>query len=125
MIKTKRWNDPVDSDDGTRILITRYRPRALPKSEETWTQWITAVAPSKELLADFHGKGRVPTTWNEYRVRYIKEMRQQKEAIEALAHRSKNGETITLLCSKDCIRESRCHRSLLKDLIEKAEAEKE
>jgi hypothetical protein len=29
------------------------------------------------------------------------------------------GETITLLCSSACTRESRCHRSLLKELIER------
>ncbi len=122
MIRTKRWCDAIEEGDGTRILVTRYRPRALPKSEETWTEWNKEVAPSAELLADYHGKGRIRATWNEYRIRYIKEMREHKDAIEELARRSKGGETITLLCSKDCVQESRCHRSLLKVLIENAES---
>ena len=35
-----------------------------------------------------------------------------------LAQRVQGGETITLLCSSACTRESRCHRSLLRELIE-------
>ena len=35
-IKTKRWDDPREPDDGFRLLICRYRPRALKKENETW-----------------------------------------------------------------------------------------
>ena len=38
--------------------------------------------------------------------------------LAALAARVAAGETITLLCSSQCVRESRCHRSLLKAMIE-------
>ena len=85
-ISTKRWNDPLEPGDGTRILICRYRPRGLPKGEETWNVWKPELGPSKELLAD-----------------------------QVL-----NGQFITLLCSAVCEREARCHRSLLKSLIERA-----
>jgi uncharacterized protein YeaO (DUF488 family) len=119
-IKTKRWNDPREPDDRFRLLICRYRPRGLPKGEETWDAWDTELAPSKELLADYHGKGRLQTGWAEYRARYLREMLKHKPAIDDLARRSAAGETITLLCSAACERESRCHRSLLKSLIEQA-----
>ena len=118
-IQTKRWNDPIEKNDGTRILITRYRPRALPKSEETWSEWIKDVAPSDHLLAAFHGKKGAPISWQDYRNGYLREMHAHKDAIAALADRVKSGETITLLCSAACTRESRCHRSLLKELIER------
>ena len=36
-----------------------------------------------------------------------------------LAKKVKAGQTITLLCSSACEREDRCHRSLLKALIER------
>ena len=39
--------------------------------------------------------------------------------IRALAVRVRAGEMITLLCSSQCTREDRCHRSLLKGLIER------
>jgi uncharacterized protein YeaO (DUF488 family) len=124
---TKRWNDPKASGDGVRILITRYRPRGLPKSEETWDAWMKELAPSAELLAAFQGKNeRTAITWDVYRATYLREMRTSqaaKERIGELARRIAGGEAITVLCSSACVRESRCHRSLLRDLI-LAEAEK-
>jgi len=118
-IYTKRWDDPIDSSDGTRILVTRYRPRGLPKSEETWSEWIPDLGPSKELHAAAYGKNGVEILWDTYRTAYLREMNSQVDRINALAERVKAGETITLLCSSQCRRESRCHRSLLKELIEK------
>ena len=119
-IKTKRWDDPAEGDDGFRLLVCRYRPRGLAKENETWDAWNPNLGPSKELHADYYGKGRIPTGWSEYRPRYLREMLRQKPAIAELAQRVKKGETITLLCSSACDRESRCHRSLLKELIERA-----
>lgn len=118
MINTKRWNDPIEPDDGTRILITRYRPRALPKADETWSEWQREVAPSCELHAALYGKYESPISWTVYVRRYLTEMRLAKGAIEVLARRVVNGETLTLLCSSSCIREERCHRSLLRELVE-------
>ena len=118
-VLTKRWDDPVDlSIDGTRILITRYRPRALKKESETWSEWIPELGPSRELHARYYGKIGTGISWEQYRAAYLREMLAQKDWIEQLARRSKTGETITLLCSSQCTRESRCHRSLLKTLIE-------
>ncbi len=118
-IKTKRWNDPAESDDGFRLLICRYRPRALKKENETWEAWSKDLGPSKELHADFYGKHGPPIGWKEYRRRYLKEMKSQKERIADLAQRVAAGETITLLCSSACVDPTHCHRTLLKQLIEK------
>ena len=118
-IKTKRWDDPRDPDDGFRLLICRYRPRALKKELETWDKWEKELGPSKELHADFYGKHGEPIGWKQYRRRYLKEMKDQKERIADLARRVAAGETITLLCSSACVDPERCHRTLLKQLIEK------
>ena len=117
-IRTKRWDDAREPEDGYRVLITRYRPRALPKADETWEAWLPNLAPSAELHAAFYGKGRPPIGWQQYRARYLREMKEQISTITELAKRAADGETITLLCSSACILESRCHRSLLKALIE-------
>lgn len=117
-IRTKRWNDSVDSDDGHRLLVTRYRPRGISKANETWDAWQPKLAPSVALHAAAYGKGVLMIPWPTYRVRYLTEMPKQKEIIMALADRVCSGETITLLCSSACERESRCHRSLLRELIE-------
>jgi uncharacterized protein YeaO (DUF488 family) len=117
-IKTKRWDDPREPDDSFRLLICRYRPRALKKELETWDKWDKELGPSKDLHADFYGKHGEPIGWKEYRRRYLKEMKDQKERIAELARRVASGETITLLCSSACIDPERCHRTLLKELIE-------
>ena len=118
-IYTKRWNDPVEPSDGRRILISRYRPRGLSKANETWSEWLPNLGPSVELHAAAYSKNHVPITWETYRARYLREMRAQREVIAKLAQDVSRGETITLLCSSACERESRCHRSLLRDLIAK------
>ena len=119
-IRTSRWNDPAEPGDGLRVLICRYRPRGLPKADETWDEWRKQLGPSPELHADFYGKHGPPIGWKEYRRRYLKEMKDQKERIADLARRVAGGETITLLCSSACVDAERCHRTLLKQLIEKA-----
>jgi uncharacterized protein YeaO (DUF488 family) len=118
-IRTKRWDEPIEPEDGTRILITRFRPRGLPKAQETWTEWNHEVAPSPDLVKAFKGKDGIGMTWSVYRASYLKQMKEKTEAIDALAKRVAAGETITLLCSSSCLREDRCHRSLLKELIER------
>jgi uncharacterized protein YeaO (DUF488 family) len=119
-IRTRRWDDPKQDGDGERILITRYRPRGLPKADETWDVWIADLGPSKELHAAVYGKVGTGISWATYRARYLAEMRSQRERIADLAKRVAAGETITLLCSSQCDREARCHRSILKELIEAA-----
>lgn len=117
-IKTKRWCDPRDADDGFRLLICRFRPRALKKELETWDAWDKNLGPSKELHADFYGKNGPPIALDVYTKRYLKEMEAQTERIQALADRIAAGETITLLCSQACTDPRKCHRSLLRKLIE-------
>src|SRR5215211_3341568 len=117
-IRTKRWNDPREPEDGFRLLVCRYRPRGLPKTDETWDAWMPNLGPSKQLHAAYYGKHGESLSWATYRAAYLREMLQQKQTIEQLAQRVQRGETVTLLCSSACERESRCHRSLLKELIE-------
>jgi uncharacterized protein YeaO (DUF488 family) len=117
-LKTKRWDDPKEPDDGYRLLICRYRPRALKKKDETWHNWLSCLGPSRKLHADFYGKNGPPIGWEEYRSRYLEEMNAQQEFIDELAALIAEGKTITLLCSSACTDASHCHRSLLRQLIE-------
>jgi uncharacterized protein YeaO (DUF488 family) len=117
-LKTKRWNDPRKKGDGWRILICRYRPRGVSKHDETWDNWYPDLGPSRELHADFYGKNGPPIGWDEYRRRYLDEMKANEEVIDELAKLAAEGKTITLLCSSACTDASHCHRTLLKQLIE-------
>jgi uncharacterized protein YeaO (DUF488 family) len=119
-IRTKRWNDSRDQGDGFRVLVTRYRPRGVSKAQETWDQWLPKLGPSKELHAAVYTTRASPIAWPVYRARYLAEQRANRGLIEELAKRSMAGETITLLCSSACERESRCHRSILREMIEAA-----
>jgi uncharacterized protein YeaO (DUF488 family) len=117
-LKTKRWNDPREADDGFRLLICRYRPRAVRKEDETWHGWCSDLGPSKKLHADFYGKNGPPISFEEYCQRYVEEMKAQEELIDELSLMVAEGKTITLLCSSACVDASHCHRTLLREMIE-------
>ena len=102
-----------------RLLVCRYRPRALPKVDETWDEWDPDLGPSRELHAAWYGKRGKPPTLAEFCRRYEREMATQGERIGELARRVAAGETVTLLCSSACTDAERCHRTLLKSLIER------
>ena len=119
MLRTRRWCDAVEPDDGFRVLIARYRPRGVSQAEETWSGFMPQLGPSKALHAAAYGKGgAVPIDWDAYAARYLEEMREQSFWIHNLATLHARGETVTLLCSSACTDEARCHRSLLRGLIE-------
>jgi uncharacterized protein YeaO (DUF488 family) len=122
-IRTKRWNDPVEPEDGFRLLICRYRPRGVSKADETWDASCPALAPSRELHAAAWGKSGPPIAFDEYARRFRQEMQTAGYWIAGLAERVKKGETITLLCSSACVDEARCHRSLVRHMIEAAATE--
>jgi uncharacterized protein YeaO (DUF488 family) len=119
-LRTRRWCDPTQPDDGLRVLVCRFRPRGLPKSKETWDVWMKELGPSPDLLAAFHAKGQAPITLDAYRERYLAEMSAQAPRVRELAERVDRGETVTLLCSRDCILPQACHRTLLAELVEAA-----
>ncbi len=115
-IRLKRIYDEPSPDDGRRILITRYWPRGTPKSAAD--EYTTKAAPSRELLRQFKHKG---LTWQEYVPRYLKEVK-RPEAVTEMQRLAKlaESERITLMCI--CEDESRCHRSLVRNLILKAKS---
>ena len=116
-IKTKRWNDPVEKADGFRLLVCRYRPRGLRKQDETWDAWWPALGPSRELHADIYGKHGEPISWSIFRRRYLAEMKREVKLLDELVKLARS-RTVTLLCSSACTNAKRCHRSLLKELVE-------
>jgi uncharacterized protein YeaO (DUF488 family) len=116
-IRTKRWNDPSERDDGFRLLVCRYRPRGVRKDAETWDAWWPHLGPSRELHAAIYGKHEAPIPWRQFERRYLAEMRVQGDAIASLASRVAAGERITLLCSSACLDPSHCHRTLLAKLV--------
>lgn len=114
MIKTKRVYDAPAPEDGFRLLIMRKWPRGIKQAAVD--EWTRDLGPSLGLLEDWRQK-RIG--WPEFARRYRLEMDPMGGAISTLSQRAQVG-TITLLCG--CQEEARCHRSLLKALIEEARA---
>ena len=119
-IRTKRWTDPVEPEDGYRLLVCRYRPRGVAREGEPWDAWCSALGPSVELHAAYWGKrGAPPIAWEEYARRYEEEVSHRPFWLNGFAERVAKGETITLLCSSACTDPARCHRSILKRMLER------
>jgi uncharacterized protein YeaO (DUF488 family) len=133
-LMTKRWDEAREASDGFRLLISRYRPRALAKKKETWDLWWPSLGPSKELHAAFHSKDKdaigkaiksTPIGWEQFRPQFLSEMQAEEplEMITILAEKVLAGQTITLLCSSSCIDPGHCHRTLIQELIERRMAQ--
>lgn len=118
-LKILRLGSPRLSGEGVRIGTVRYPPRGVPKARyavENWFDvWYPDLAPSKTLMA----RARVARTakdWNAFARAFRKEMnepapRRTLDILAALSHTA----DFSLGCY--CEDESRCHRSLLRELL--------
>jgi len=111
-IKTRSIYEKPADDEGYRVLVMRYWPRGVRRNAAD--VWEKDLGTQPDLIKAWK-EGKV--TWQEFVKRYRASVATQKEKIAELAERSKK-ETVTLLCS--CREESRCHRSVLKELIGRA-----
>jgi uncharacterized protein YeaO (DUF488 family) len=113
-VRAKNIYDPPEAADGTRILATRYWPRGVPRSAAD--EYMRALSPSEELLRAFKD-GRID--WWAFRKGYLEEM-QSAEAQAEIRRMARLATTrpLTVICV--CKDASRCHRTLLTELIGKA-----
>ena len=115
-IGTKSIYDPQSGDDGLRLLVTRYWPRGVKK--ERTGAWIRELGPSAGLIRRWKA---AEISWEEFSRSYLEEFggRAKQEALEeALSLLRGSGEKrATLLCT--CRDGSRCHRAILRGIIEK------
>src|SRR5215470_7964484 len=95
MINLKRVYDPVASTDGQRFLVERLWPRGIKKADLQMDAWLKDLAPSTELRRWF---AHDPRKWEEFRRRYLAELRSASEAIELLVKAARRG-PVTLLYS--------------------------
>ena len=117
-IKLKSLGQSQEPSDGFRILITRFRPRYIKKENENWDAWYRELAPSRQLWCDYFKSNKID--WNQYRERFIEEMRDNPKSIELIHWLSKfenhnnNNKNTTLICF--CENEKNCHRSIVKEI---------
>ncbi|MDG6959498.1 MAG: DUF488 family protein [Nitrososphaerota archaeon] len=112
MIKVeKSVYSPPEPSDGKRVLVMTLWPRGVSKGRVD--VWMKELGTPRELIKRYKS-GKV--TRDEFRAEYRKSLKGKEGALRQLARESREG-TITLLCTeKD---PSTCHRSVLKEEIEK------
>ena len=93
MIQVKRVYEKPSRKDGLRILVDRLWPRGLTKERAAVKLWLKDVAPSTELRKWF---GHDQAKWKQFQVRYRKELREKKDALELLKQKSEE-HTVTLV----------------------------
>jgi len=111
--------------EGVRFGTVRRPPRGVPKSEfgsrDFYDVWLPELAPSAPLVSYALSQEFTPARWRQYERRYRREMREPhvQHLIAALAALSRHT-NFSLGCY--CEDESRCHRSILRKLLEDAGA---
>lgn len=126
MIRVVRLGTPRDPAEGLRLGTVRRPPRGVKKkdyaSRDFYDLWLPELAPSPKLFSWIKSRPLTAANWRTYSRRYVAEMRQPeaRRLIELLAALSSQA-NFSLGCY--CEDESRCHRSLLRDLLVDAGAE--
>lgn len=113
------------ADEGTRIGTVRRPPRGVPKSEfatgNWYDVWYPNLAPSVETMK-LAQAAETPEQWRAFEKKYKSEMAapENSRTIDLLAMLSKQT-NFSVGCY--CQDEARCHRSILRHLLEQAGAD--
>jgi uncharacterized protein YeaO (DUF488 family) len=115
MVRLKRAYEPVDPDDGRRVLVERLWPRGLRKEQAHFDDWLKDIAPSDSLRKWFHHD---PSRWTEFEQKYARELDSQaaRAVIDDLVRRA-DSETVTLIFSSHD--EEHNNAVMLKRMIER------
>ena len=92
-VKLKRAYEAPAAEDGTRILVDRLWPRGIKKADAALDLWMKDVAPSTGLRQWF---GHETDRWQEFRRRYVDELRQKSDLVDELRALARKG-PITLV----------------------------
>lgn len=114
-----RLGSPRLPDEGLRIGTVRRPPRGVPKSEfasQHWYDvWFPNLAPSSETMK-LGQVAETPAQWAAFGKQYKAEMA-QPAAKHDLALLAALSHTTNLSVGCYCEQESRCHRTILKELL--------
>ena len=97
-IKIKRVYEPPDKDDGRRILVDRLWPRGLTKEKASVDLWLKDIAPSTALRKWF---GHDPSKWEEFKKRYLTELKDNGEPVRLLKQEMEKGVVTLVYGAKD------------------------
>jgi len=94
-IEIKRAYEKPDKADGERFLVDRLWPRGVTKQALKIVAWLKDASPSNELRKWY---GHDPAKWDEFRKRYVADLRKTPDAWAPLIAAARKG-TITLVYS--------------------------
>ena len=126
-IRVVRLGTRKTRGEGIRLGTVRRPPRGVPKKKyarENWFDvWLPNLAPSARLMRVTGNTGGVEDrrNWRKFVTRYRSEMnkaenRRMLKALAALSHQT----NFSVGCY--CEDESRCHRSVLRDILKEHRA---
>lgn len=115
MIRVKRIYEPIDKDDGIRVLVDRLWPRGIGKDKVDL--WLRDIAPSDELRRWFNHD---PAKWEEFKRRYFEELSKNPK-VKVLLQLIKEGNNVTLLyATKSPYNNAAALREYLEELLSKS-----
>ena len=118
-VRVVRLGTPRHRDEGPRLGTVRRPPRGVPKKDfakrDFYDAWYPNLAPSLEAMK-LGLAAETPAQWSRFVKAYKSEMARPDAArtIEVLALLSRHA-NFSVGCY--CEDESRCHRSLLRELL--------
>ena len=118
-VRIVRLGSPRAKDEGTRIGTVRRPPRGVPKSQfavrDFYDVWFPKLAPSVETMK-LGQHAATEKDWVTFAKRYRAEMAapEASRTLDLLAALSKHAD-FSVGCY--CEDESRCHRSILRQLL--------
>ena len=124
-IRVVRLGQPRQADEGTRLGTVRRPPRGVKKQDfakrDFYDVWVPDVAPSAQLVSWALADSWTDARWKRYVKEYKREMKEPKaqRLISLLAALSRDT-NFSVGCY--CENATRCHRALLKELLEEAGA---
>jgi uncharacterized protein YeaO (DUF488 family) len=112
-------------NEGLRLGTVRRPPRGVKKQDfakrNYYDVWVPDLAPSAQLVSWALADDWTDERWKRYRKEYLKEMKapERKRLLALLATMSRDS-NFSIGCY--CENASRCHRSILQELLEDAGA---
>jgi uncharacterized protein YeaO (DUF488 family) len=119
-IRVVRLGTPRRRGEGVRLGTVRHPPRGVRKAryaaDDWFDVWLPTLAPSAALVKAAK-RADTPAGWRRFAARYRAEMARPDPArlLDALAALS-HGANFSVGCY--CEDEARCHRSVLRELLE-------
>ena len=119
-LRVVRLGTPRLTGEGLRVGTVRRPPRGVKKEEyasrDFFDVWLPELAPSAELVSAALDETFTPAGWKTFVARYRREMNEPaaRHLLSLLAALSQSSD-LSVGCY--CEDESRCHRSVLRELL--------